>query len=88
MESAMEQNQSSGATEELGGKGQEGIGWAGRDSGTQSRGAMAGEGADTVRNFSGSVEDSLRHYIEDKPYTTAAIALAVGWLIGRSHRPF
>jgi uncharacterized protein YjbJ (UPF0337 family) len=41
-----------------------------------------------VRKMSGSVEDALRVYIENNPYTTAAIALGLGWLIGRSHRPF
>ena len=43
---------------------------------------------DAVRKMPGSVEDTLRHYIENRPYTTVAIALALGWLIGRSHRPF
>jgi uncharacterized protein YjbJ (UPF0337 family) len=108
MESAMEQNQLSGAAKELGGKIQEGVGRATGDAGAQLRGKMkqaegsaqeaygqaygrakeaAAEGADAVRELSGSVEDTLRHYIEKKPYTTAAIALAVGWVIGRSHRP-
>jgi ElaB/YqjD/DUF883 family membrane-anchored ribosome-binding protein len=35
-----------------------------------------------------SVDDTIRNYIETNPYTTAVIALGVGWLIGRSHRPF
>jgi uncharacterized protein YjbJ (UPF0337 family) len=48
----------------------------------------AAETADSVRAMSDSVEDSLRDFIENKPYTTAAIALAVGWIIGRAHRPF
>ena len=48
----------------------------------------AGDTIETVRNMSSSLETSLREYIENNPYTTAAIALGVGWLIGRSHRPF
>jgi uncharacterized protein YjbJ (UPF0337 family) len=48
----------------------------------------AEDAIDAVRRMPGSVEDSIRNYIEDKPYTTALIALAIGWLIGRSHRPF
>jgi uncharacterized protein YjbJ (UPF0337 family) len=48
----------------------------------------AGETAEAVRKLSGSVEDALRDYIEHKPYTTALIALGLGWLIGRAHRPF
>jgi uncharacterized protein YjbJ (UPF0337 family) len=48
----------------------------------------AGDTIDAVRKMPGSVDDPLRHYIEKRPYTTTAIALAIGWLIGRSHRPF
>ena len=32
-------------------------------------------------------EDIVRHTIEDRPYTAVAIALALGWLFGRTHRP-
>jgi hypothetical protein len=35
-----------------------------------------------------SLDDTIRHYIENHLYTTAAIALGLGWLIGRPHRPF
>jgi ElaB/YqjD/DUF883 family membrane-anchored ribosome-binding protein len=48
----------------------------------------AADSIDAVRKMPGSVEDTIRHYIEHRPYTTVAIALALGWLIGRSHRPF
>jgi uncharacterized protein YjbJ (UPF0337 family) len=48
----------------------------------------AGDTIDAVRKMPGSVEDPLRYFIEKRPYTTTAIALALGWLIGRSHRPF
>jgi ElaB/YqjD/DUF883 family membrane-anchored ribosome-binding protein len=41
-----------------------------------------------VGKMPASLEDTIRHYIQNRPYTTAAIALALGWLIGRSHRPF
>jgi|SRR5580704_2953971 uncharacterized protein YjbJ (UPF0337 family) len=58
-----------------------------RDMYGQARQAAA-DGGEAVRELSDSMEDSLRNYIETKPYTTAAIALAVGWLIGRAHRPF
>jgi uncharacterized protein YjbJ (UPF0337 family) len=47
-----------------------------------------GESVAAVRKISGSVEDTIRDYIETNPYTAAAIALGLGWLIGRSHRPF
>ena len=48
----------------------------------------AGDTIEAVRQMPASVDDSIRHYIESNPYTTAAIALGLGWLIGRSHRPF
>ena len=48
----------------------------------------AGDTIEAVKQMPGSVDDSIRHYIETNPYTTAAIALGIGWLIGRSHRPF
>src|SRR5271165_2032961 len=43
---------------------------------------------DAVRKMPASLDDTIRHYIENNPYTTAAIALGLGWLMGRSHRPF
>jgi ElaB/YqjD/DUF883 family membrane-anchored ribosome-binding protein len=48
----------------------------------------AGEAINAVGKMPASLEDTIRHYIQNRPYTTAAIALAIGWLIGRSHRPF
>jgi hypothetical protein len=44
---------------------------------------------DAARQMPASVVgDTIRHCIKSNPYTTAAIALGLGWLIGRSHRPF
>jgi uncharacterized protein YjbJ (UPF0337 family) len=43
---------------------------------------------DAARRMPASVDNTMRRYIESNPYTTAAIALGLGWLIGRSHRPF
>jgi len=48
----------------------------------------AGDAVDAVRKMPDSLDDTIRHYVETKPYTTALIALGVGWLIGRAHRPF
>ena len=48
----------------------------------------AGEAINAVGKMPASLEDTIRHYIQNRPCTTAAIALALGWLIGRSHRPF
>ncbi len=48
----------------------------------------AGDTMDAARQMGDSLDDTVRHYVETKPYTTALIALGVGWLIGRAHRPF
>ncbi len=34
-----------------------------------------------------SFEVALRNTIETQPYTAVAVALALGWLLGRTHRP-
>ena len=43
---------------------------------------------ESAQKTTASAEDTIRDFIENRPYTTAAIALGLGWLIGRSHRPF
>jgi uncharacterized protein YjbJ (UPF0337 family) len=48
----------------------------------------AGDAVNAVKDASASVEDAISTYIETNPYTTVAIALGLGWLIGRAHRPF
>ena len=40
-----------------------------------------------ARKTAGSFERAIRNTIETQPYTAAAIALGVGWLLGRMHRP-
>jgi uncharacterized protein YjbJ (UPF0337 family) len=72
-------SQTRGKIKQAGGSAQEAFGHV-KDS--------AGEAATAVRKFSDSLEDWLRDYIETNPYTAAVIALGLGWLIGRSHRPF
>jgi uncharacterized protein YjbJ (UPF0337 family) len=47
----------------------------------------ASSAAEGVRKTASSFEDIFRRTIEDKPYTAIAIALGLGWLIGRTHRP-
>jgi uncharacterized protein YjbJ (UPF0337 family) len=48
---------------------------------------VASGAADSVRQTASSFEDVVRHTIEERPYTAVAIALALGWFVGRSHRP-
>jgi hypothetical protein len=55
------------------------------------RGRPGGAAERPVRSApkgSDDLDDTVRRYVETKPYTTALIALGVGWLLGRSHHPF
>jgi uncharacterized protein YjbJ (UPF0337 family) len=47
----------------------------------------AADPASTVRDSAASLEKWLRHTIETQPYTTAVVAVGIGWLLGRMHRP-
>jgi ElaB/YqjD/DUF883 family membrane-anchored ribosome-binding protein len=40
-----------------------------------------------ARKTAGSFERALRNTVEKQPYTAVAIALGLGWLFGRMHRP-
>jgi ElaB/YqjD/DUF883 family membrane-anchored ribosome-binding protein len=55
-----------------------------RDSANQAADAAK----DAARQTAGSFEQALRNTIENQPYTAVAIALGLGWLFGRMHRPF
>ena len=39
-----------------------------------------------ARKTTGSIEKALRNTIEIQPYTAVAIAIGIGWLLGRMHR--
>lgn len=41
----------------------------------------------TARDAGSSFERLLRNTIEEQPYTAVIIALGLGWLLGRTHRP-
>ena len=44
--------------------------------------------AETVAHkTAGSFKRALRSTIETRPYTAVVIALGLGWLLGRMHRP-
>ncbi len=47
----------------------------------------ASDAADTAIGTAASFEKLLRNTIENQPYTAAAVALGLGWLLGRMHRP-
>ena len=55
-----------------------------RDSASQVADA-AGRSMEVARYT--ALEDVVRHTIENQPYTAVAIALGLGWLLGRMHRP-
>lgn len=40
-----------------------------------------------TRGTAASFEKVLRNTIETQPYTSAMVALGIGWLLGRLHRP-
>ena len=47
----------------------------------------AAEAAEVVRESASDMDDFIRRTIEQRPYTTAAVALCIGFLIGRlAHR--
>jgi uncharacterized protein YjbJ (UPF0337 family) len=55
---------------------------------------LYGQARDSVVNAAGSAQDTagalekwLRSTIETQPYMTAMIAVGIGWLLGRMHRP-
>lgn len=54
-----------------------------RDGANQAANAAT----DAARRTAGSFEQALRNTIETQPYTAVAIALGIGWLFGRLHRP-
>jgi uncharacterized protein YjbJ (UPF0337 family) len=64
-------NQASGAAQNLYGQA--------RDTASDAAGA--------VRDSTASMEKWFRHTVETQPYTTAVVALGLGWLLGRMHRP-
>jgi len=49
---------------------------------------LYGQAVDSASRTTGSFERALRNTIETQPYTAVAIALGLGWLFGRMHRPF
>jgi uncharacterized protein YjbJ (UPF0337 family) len=95
---SMDENRLEGTARSLGGKVQEGAGRMAGDAKTQAEGIanqvrgkaqdLYGQAADTARDTATSLDSWLRETIENQPYTTALVALGIGWLIGRTHRPF
>ena len=93
----MDENRLEGTARNLGGKIQEGVGRATGDTKTKAGGLMNqaagtaqdlyGQTADAARQTATTLDAWLRNSIETQPYTTAVVALGIGWLLGRLHRP-
>jgi hypothetical protein len=57
------------------------------DHAVDSAADVAGSANKAARQTAGSFERALRNTIETQPYTAVAIAIGLGWLLGRMHRP-
>jgi uncharacterized protein YjbJ (UPF0337 family) len=93
----MDENRIEGTARHLGGKVQEGLGKLTGNARRQAEGLanqaagtaqdLYGQAADSARESVNTLEKSLRHTIESQPYLSAFVALGIGWLLGRMHRP-
>ena len=93
----MDENRLSGTARNLGGKAEEGVGRLTGDVKTQLQGKLDqaagaaqdvyGQTADVARETAVTFDKWLRNTIETQPYTSAMVALGIGWLLGRMHRP-
>jgi ElaB/YqjD/DUF883 family membrane-anchored ribosome-binding protein len=57
------------------------------DQAVDSASRVASATTKAAGKTSGSFEAALRNTVENQPYTAVVAALAIGWLIGRMHRP-
>ena len=93
----MDENRAEGTVRNFGGKVQEEFGKVTGNPRTQAEGLvnqaagaaqdLYGQAADSARETASSFEKALRQTIETQPYTSALVALGIGWLLGRMHRP-
>ena len=93
----MDENRVEGTVRNIGGKVQEQVGRVTGDAATQAKGKLnealgagqdlLGQAADATRGTASSLDQWLRQTVETQPYTTAIVALGIGWLLGRLHRP-
>jgi uncharacterized protein YjbJ (UPF0337 family) len=89
----MDENRLEGTARNVGGKVQEGVSRAAGDVKTKTEGVMNqaagaaqdlyGQTADVARQTATTLDDWLRNTVETRPYTSAIVALGIGWLLGR-----
>jgi uncharacterized protein YjbJ (UPF0337 family) len=72
------ETQANGIANQLRGSAQDLYGQA-RDSASEMAGAVSEQAS--------SLEGNVRKFIETQPYTAVAIAIGLGRLLGRTHRP-
>jgi uncharacterized protein YjbJ (UPF0337 family) len=89
----MDENRIAGTAKNIGGKIEEGAGAVIGDRRTQLQGKLD-QASGAAQDLYGQAADAtagldkwLRTTIETQPYTAAAVALGIGWLLGRLHRP-
>ena len=54
----------------------------------ESAADIAESATDAFSKTTNSFERALRRTIEEQPYTALLIGIGIGWLLGRTHRPF
>lgn len=89
----MNKDQFEGVARNVGGRIQEAAGSIAGDPKTRAEGVLnqaagsvqqaAGDAREAVVDAYENLEDVVRDFVENRPYTTAAIALGIGWLIGK-----
>jgi ElaB/YqjD/DUF883 family membrane-anchored ribosome-binding protein len=86
----IDENRIAGTAKNTAGKTQESFGRGSDDYGKARDEAsdVANATSKVARDTASSFEKALRDTIENQPYTAVAIALGLGWLLGRMHRPF
>jgi ElaB/YqjD/DUF883 family membrane-anchored ribosome-binding protein len=57
------------------------------DQARESASQVTGAATNAARKTAGSFEQAVRNLVETQPYTAVVIALGLGWLFGRMHRP-
>ena len=89
----MDEDRITGTAKNVGGKIEEGIGRMTGNAQTQLKGQadqIAGAAEDLygqAKDAASGFTDIVQRTIDQQPYTAVAIAVAVGWLLGRTHRP-
>jgi uncharacterized protein YjbJ (UPF0337 family) len=93
----MDENRVEGTAKHVSRKAEEGVGRVTGDARTRAEGVakqavgaaqdLYGQTADAARETASSFEKWLRNTIKSQRHTSATVALGIGWLLGRMHRP-